>query len=189
MVRAPYPTHIAGAGDLQPTDIGLPSQLHSDVPLDRCLDLLARRTRLVQIYSAGWRSLLVPHARRAARASGLRLTVHGPSGADPDLGSTVERQRLRAVDVHRSHIEAAGEAGALCYVVHPDSSPGCCELSSEAHEALRRSLLELEQVQQLTGVRIAVENMPSRGGVGVARAPRGRRYPERGVCDATAAST
>ena len=144
-------------------DIGLPSQLHFELSLGRALELLALRTTLVEIYSAGRHSLLISECRREAAASGLRLTVHGPCGAELDLGSVDEYERRRAAEVHRRHAEAAGEAGALCYVVHPDSSPGSCDVGAETLDALRRSLVELEGVQQSAGVRIAVENMPDRG--------------------------
>jgi len=145
---------------LLPADIGLPSQLHFELPLGRALELLARRTQLVEIYSAGRHSLLVPEHRRTARASGLRLTVHGPCGPKLDLGSMDERERRRAADVHRRHAEAAAEAGALCYVVHPDSAPGACGVDVAALAALKRSLAELEAVQHSVGLRICVENMP-----------------------------
>jgi sugar phosphate isomerase/epimerase len=151
------------AHELLPADIGLPSQLHFGLPLGRALGLLALRTQLVEIHSAGRHSLLVPERRRAARASGLRLTVHGPCGPELDLGSANERARRRAADEHRRHAEAAGDVGALCYVVHPDSSPGSCDVGAEALAALRRSLAELEGDQRSAGVRIAVENMPDRG--------------------------
>jgi sugar phosphate isomerase/epimerase len=163
VAREPRSPIAGAAGDLLPADIGLPSQLHFELPLDRALELLARRTRLVEIYSAGRHSLLVPESRRAARASGLRLTVHGPCGGELDLGSTDELARRAALAVHRRHAEAAREVGALCYVVHPDSSPGSCDAGVEARDALRRSLVELEGVQRSAGIRVAVENMPDRG--------------------------
>jgi sugar phosphate isomerase/epimerase len=151
------------AHKLLPADIGLPSQLHSGLPLGRALELLAQRTRLVEVYSAGRHSLLAAECRRAARASGLRLTVHGPCGAELDLGSADEGERRRAVDLHRRHSEAAAEAGALCYVVHPDSAPGACGVDVAALAALKRSLAELEAVQHSVGLRICIENMADRG--------------------------
>ena len=153
------PAFDGGAADLLPLDIGLPSQLHFTLALDRALELLAQRTQLVEIYSAGRHSLLAPRCRRAARASGLRLTVHGPCGPQLDLASPDERERRRATDVHRRHAEAAGEVDALCYVVHPDAVPGASNVGAPALAALRRSLAELEGVQRSAGVRIAIENM------------------------------
>ncbi len=161
MTRPLDTCHAAEADALLPADVGLASQLYWGLSLSRALELLARRTRLVQIYSAGLHSLLIPESTRAIRASGLQVTVHGPGGAGLDLGSTHELMRRFTVEVHRRHAEAAAEADALCYVVHPDSSPDPCDVSVEAMSALRRSLAELEEVQRMTGVRIAIENMPS----------------------------
>jgi sugar phosphate isomerase/epimerase len=147
---------------LLPADIGLPSQIHAALPLSRALELLAARTQLIEIYSAGRHSLHLAENRCAAEGSGLRLTVHGPCGRELDLGSADEVARRAAVAEHRRHAEAAGSVGALCYVVHPEGEPGAAAVDAAARAALRRSLAELEQVQRACGVRIAVENMPCR---------------------------
>ena len=52
-----------------PADIGLPSQLYLELPLGRALELLERRTRLVQVYSAGRHSLLSAECRHEAEGT------------------------------------------------------------------------------------------------------------------------
>ena len=103
-----------------PPDIGLPSQIYPEQTLAAVFELLAPRAGLVEIDSFGLHTVLSPRNRRDAVASGLRLTVHGPYGFDIDPGSRGEALRRQAVAVHRRHIEAAAEMGALLYVAHPD---------------------------------------------------------------------
>ena len=103
-----------------PPDIGLPSQIYPEQTLAAVFELLAPRAGLVEIDSFGLHTVLSPRNRRDAVASGLRLTVHGPYGFDIDPGSRDEALRRQAVAVHRRHIEAAAEMGALLYVAHPD---------------------------------------------------------------------
>ena len=117
------PSRTMRDGVRLPADIGLPSQLYAVERLAQALDLLAAWTRLVEIDSVGLHTLLSPRNRRAARESGLAFTVHGPYGAELDLGSVVEAARRAAVDLHRRHAEAAADIGASCYVVHPDGGP------------------------------------------------------------------
>lgn len=146
-----------------PDGIGLPSQLYAALPLAEALKRLARRTRLVEIHSFGLHTVLSRRNQDAARASGLRLIVHGPYGPGLEPGSTDEAVRMATLAEHRRQCEAAAAIGALCYVVHPDRrfAPGARNPAVEA--ALRRTFLNLEEMQRESGVRIAVENMPGHG--------------------------
>ena len=145
-----------------PPDIGLPTDAWYRLPLGAALERIAERAELAEIYSADEHNLLAAANRRAAVASGLRLTVHGPYD-DLEPGSPHERDRRHAVRVHRRHLEAAAEIGALTYVVHPDYRG--CSLPRDARvvHALQRSFAELEELQRELGVRIVVENMPGVG--------------------------
>ena len=147
-----------------PPDIGLPSQALPDVPLADVLERLARYTSLVEIDSLGLHTALSPLNRRAAIASGLRLTVHGPYGYGIDPGSTDETLRRQAVELHRRHIEGALEMGALLYVAHADyrEPPGPRDPAVVA--ALQRTIADLAEIQSELGLRIGMENLP---GVGV----------------------
>ncbi len=146
-----------------PPDIGLPSQALPDVPLAEVLERLAAYTSLVEIDSLGLHTALSPLNRRAAVASGLRLTVHGPYGYEIDPGSPDEALRRRTVALHRRHIEAAVEMGALLYVAHADyrEPPGPRDPAVIA--ALQATIADLAEIQRELGMRIAIENLPGVG--------------------------
>jgi sugar phosphate isomerase/epimerase len=146
-----------------PPDIGLPSQLCPELPLAAVLELLAPRTTLVEIDSFGLHTVLSPRNRRDAVASGLRLTVHGPYDFDIDPGSLDETVRRKAVALHRRHIEAAAEMGALLYVTHPDWVDPPRPRDPAVVSALQRTIADLVEIQREVGVRIAMENMPGVG--------------------------
>ncbi len=145
-----------------PPDIGLPTDAWYRLPLPAALERIAARAELAEIYSADEHDLLAAQNRDAALASGLRLTVHGPYD-DLEPGSLRERDRRRAVHVHRQHLEAAAEIGALTYVVHPDYSGCALPRDPRVVDALQRTFAELEELQRELGVRIVVENMPGVG--------------------------
>ena len=146
-----------------PPDIGLPSQIYPEQTLAAVFELLAPRTGLVEIDSFGLHTVLSPRNRRDAVASGLRLTVHGPYGFDIDPGSRDEAVRRQAVAVHRRHIEAAAEMGALLYVAHPDYVEPPAPRDPAIVAALQRTIADLEEIQREVGVRVAIENMPGVG--------------------------
>ena len=145
-----------------PPDIGLPSDAWFGLRLDAALDRVARYATLAEVASVEDHSLLAGQNRRAARESGLRLTVHGPWD-DLEPGSPRERDRRHALTVHRRHLEAAAEIGAETYVVHPDYRGCALPRDPRMIDALRRTIAELEEYQRELGVRIAVENMPGVG--------------------------
>ena len=124
---------------------------------------MRRYATLVEIDSLGLHTALSPLNRRAAVASGLRLTVHGPYGYGIDPGSPDEALRRRTVALHRRHIEAAVEIGALLYVAHADyrEPPGPRDPAVVA--ALQPTIADLAEIQRELGMRIAVENLPGVG--------------------------
>ena len=145
-----------------PPDIGLPTDAWYRLPLAAALERIAERAELAEIYSADDHSLLAAANRRAALASGLQLTVHGPHD-DLEPGSLRERDRRYAVQVHRRHLEAAAEIGAFTYVVHPDYSGCAVPRDARVVAALQCTFAELEELQRELGVRVVVENMPGIG--------------------------
>jgi sugar phosphate isomerase/epimerase len=147
---------------LLPPDIGVSAFAYEGLPLPVALARVARYARLVEVYSGHLHNLLSASNRAAVRESGLRLTVHGPFD-DGSIGAARERERRRAVDGHRRHIEAAADAGALCYVVHPDYSGRARPRDGRVLAALERSFAELEAVQRECGVHVAIENLPGAG--------------------------
>ena len=146
-----------------PPDIGLSSQIRPDLPLAELLERLAAHTTLVEVDSFGLHTVLSPLNRRVAKASGLRLTVHGPYGYDIDPGSPDESVRRTAVNVHRRHLEAAADMGALVYVAHPDYMEPRGPRDPRVVDALLRTIDDLAAMQRETGVRVAMENMPGVG--------------------------
>jgi sugar phosphate isomerase/epimerase len=145
-----------------PPDIGLPADAWYRLPLGAALEHIAERAELAEIYSADEHNLLAADNRRAAVASGLQLTVHGPYD-DLEPGSPRERDRRHAVHVHRQHLEAAADIGALTYVVHPDYRGCALPRDPRIVAALQRTFADLEELQRDLGVRIVVENMPGTG--------------------------
>jgi sugar phosphate isomerase/epimerase len=143
-----------------PPDIGLCSQIYPELPLRDALSRLAPYTSLIEIDSFGLHTVLSPRNRAVARESGLRLTVHGPYAPDILPGSPDERLRRQAVDMHRRHIEAAAEMGAVLYNAHPDETAvRGAPRDPAVVEALQRTISDLEAAQRETGVRIAMENI------------------------------
>jgi sugar phosphate isomerase/epimerase len=145
-----------------PPDIGLPSDAWYGLPLDAALERVSQYATLAEIASVEDHNLLSAPNRRAAAASGLRLTVHGPWD-DLEPGSPRERDRRHALTVHRRHLEAAAEIGAETYVVHPDYQGCAVPRDPKVLRALQRTFAELEECQRELGVRIVVENMPGVG--------------------------
>jgi sugar phosphate isomerase/epimerase len=143
---------------LLPPDIGLAASAWFDLPLAEALAHIAGVAGLGEVYSDYNHSLTNAANRRAARRSGLRLTVHGPwEGAD--LGAPSEAGRRAALTVHRRHLAAAAEVGASLYVVHPDYCLSPIVRSAAVRDALQRSIVELEALQGEYGVEVAVENL------------------------------
>jgi sugar phosphate isomerase/epimerase len=147
---------------LLPPDIGVSAFAWDRLPLAAALERAGRLAELVEVYSGDRHDLRSATNRRAVRESGLRLTVHGPFD-DGSIGAPKERDRRRTVTVHRRHLEAAADAGALRYVVHPDYSQRRGLHDAEVAAALARSVAELEEAQDEYGVRVGIENMPGRG--------------------------
>ena len=145
-----------------PDDIGVACDSWDPLPLGATLERAAAYATLVELYSADHNTLLSAQNRRAARESGLRLTVHGPF-EDLEPGSTSERRRRQAVAEHRRHLEAAAEIGALRYVVHPDYHERPRRRDARVVAALERTFRELAAAQAETGVTVVVENMPGAG--------------------------
>ena len=147
-----------------PRDIGLSTQVYPELPLAAALELLSRDTQLVEIDCSGLHTVLSQPNRRAALASGLRLTVHGPYGHDLDPASPNEELRASTVAQHRRHLETAAQLGALVYVAHADYRWPPAGRDPARAAAMQRTVADLEELQKEFAVPIGVENMP---GVGV----------------------
>jgi sugar phosphate isomerase/epimerase len=143
-------------------DIAVSTSAYARVPLAAALRRIAELARAAEIRSFGAHTLLERDNVRAAAASGLPLSIHGPITRE-GLGSPHEPTRRAALELHRRHLAMAAELGATAYVVHPDSTPEPRPRDPAVVAALERSFVELLTVQEETGVPIVVENMPGAG--------------------------
>ncbi|MEI6450721.1 MAG: TIM barrel protein [Actinomycetes bacterium] len=145
-----------------PYDIGISSSAYSELILAAALERIAAVAPSAEIRSFGMHTLLSPRNRRAALASGLPCSVHGPFDYT-GLGDPSEAVRLEALDEHRRHLAAAAEIGATLYLVHPDWRPDPRPRDPAVVAALERSFDALFAMQADSGVPIVVENMPGAG--------------------------
>ncbi len=144
--------------------IGVSCGAYLQLPLGAALARIAECSPAAEIRSMAAHSLLDAANVRAAAASGLRISVHGPfGGAESDLATTDERARRAALATHRRHLDAAAELGAAPYIVHPDWWPSPRPRDPRLEDALLSSFDQLYEWQEETGVPIVVENMPGAG--------------------------
>jgi sugar phosphate isomerase/epimerase len=145
-----------------PADIGISTSAWSDRLLDHALSRIAGLGRFAEVRSFGLHTLLSRRSRAAVLASGLPCTVHGPFDAI-GLGTLDDDERMRVLDTHRRHLEAAAKVGARLYVAHPDWAPADGPRDPLVADALQRSFQALRDLQDEFGVEVAVENMPAGG--------------------------
>jgi sugar phosphate isomerase/epimerase len=143
-------------------DIAVSTSAWSGSPLPPALERIAELAPAAEIRSFGMHTLLSKRNRAAARAAGLAYTVHGPFGYE-GIADVSEPIRLRVLDEHRRHLEAAAEIGARLYVVHPDWRPEVAPRDPAVVAALARSFETLLELRTEYGVEIVVENMPGAG--------------------------
>jgi sugar phosphate isomerase/epimerase len=141
------------------SDIGVSTGAYAALPLGAALLRIAEVASFAEICSWGRHSLTDPENARAVREVGLPFTVHGPMVHD-GVGGTFWGRHRAVRDMHRRHMTAAAELGAILYVVHPDSHVRQRLNNPAAAAAFGHALEELRTLQQQTGVRVVVENLP-----------------------------
>ena len=144
------------------TAIGISTSAYAELMLPVALERVAELAPAAEIRSFGLHTLLSGRNRRAARAAGLRYSVHGPFGYT-GIWDLDEVERLEALDEQRRHLEASAEIGALVYVVHPDWRPAVAPRDPAVVAALDRSFSALLEWRDEYGVEIVIENMPGAG--------------------------
>jgi sugar phosphate isomerase/epimerase len=144
---------------LELSDIGVSTGAYAGLPLAAALLRIAELAPFAEICSWGRHTLTDPENARAVREVGLPFTVHGPMVHD-GVGGTFWGRHRAVRDMHRRHMTAAAELGALLYVVHPDSHVRQRINNPAAAAAFGHALEELRTLQQQTGVRVVVENLP-----------------------------
>lgn len=144
---------------LDVTDIGISTGAYRELSLGAALLRIAELSQFAEICSWGAHTLLEPVNQRTVAASGLPFTVHGPFTHAHFATASAARHR-EALELHRRHIEAAGELGAHLYVVHPDLSPHPRPWNKKVVLQLQRTFEYLRGLQEEYHVEVAVENMP-----------------------------
>jgi sugar phosphate isomerase/epimerase len=141
------------------SDIGVSTGAYAGLSLAAALLSIAELAPFAEICSWGRHSLVEPENARAVTEAGLPFTVHGPIVHD-GVGAGFWGKHRAVRDMHRRHMTAAAELGALLYVVHPDSHVRHRLNNPEAAAAFGHALEELRTLQQQTGVHVVVENLP-----------------------------
>jgi sugar phosphate isomerase/epimerase len=144
---------------LESSDIGVSTGAYAGLPLAAALLRIAELAPFAEVCSWGRHSLTDPENAQAVSEVGLPFTVHGPMVHD-GVGATFWGRHRAVRDMHRRHMTAAAELGALLYVVHPDSHVRQRLNNPAAAAAFGHALEELRTLQQQTGVRVVVENLP-----------------------------
>lgn len=144
---------------LEVSDIGVSTGAYMALPLAAALLRIAELAPFAEVCSWGRHSLTDPENTRAITEVGLPFTVHGPMVHD-GVGGTFWGRHRAVRDMHRRHMTAAAELGARLYVVHPDSHVRQRVNNPAAAAAFGHALEELRNLQQQTGVRVVVENLP-----------------------------
>jgi len=143
-------------------DIAISTGAYAHLPLAAALLAIRELARAAEVTSYREHSLLDLDNVRAVAAAGLPFSVHGPFFR-VDLGSLDEQRRRAGVELHRRHLKVAAALGATTYLVHPDRQRRPGPRRPEVVAALQRSLCELRELQEESGVPVVVENMPVPG--------------------------
>ncbi len=143
-------------------DIAISTGAYAHLPLAAALLAIRELARAAEVTSYREHSLLDLDNVRAVAAAGLPFSVHGPFFR-VDLGSLDEQRRRAGVELHRRHLKVAAALGATTYLVHPDRQRRPGPRRPEVVAALQRSLCELRELQEESGVLVVVENMPVPG--------------------------
>lgn len=95
------------------------------------------------------------------RKSGLEpWSFHLPFSRKLDISNMDKELRAITIETNRTLINAAARAGVKVIVLHPSSEPITDEDRPERLRLSREAIIELAEVANANGVRLAVENLP-----------------------------
>ena len=140
-------------------DIGISTGAYANFSLAAALLRIGEIAPAAEVLSVGQHSLLLPANARVIELSGLPFSVHGPF-LHFAFGSRSARQHRAALEEHRRHLAVAAELGARVYVVHPDLQRRYKGWDARVVRTLEASFEDLAELQEESGVCIAVENLP-----------------------------
>jgi sugar phosphate isomerase/epimerase len=151
---------------------GLSTCLFPDIPMEDALEKIAtagfRQVELTCMQGVMGQWTGDPaRTRRALDAAGLRArTVHSPPEGF-DNAARVEADRIASVEAAVSCFGPACEVGAERVIIHTNSPQSEWPFTEEDYEPskarTRRSLTTIAERAAKAGLRVAVENLPSRG--------------------------
>ncbi len=87
-------------------------------------------------------------------------STHLPFSGKLDISKTDDEARRFIIDLNKEIIEAASELGFNVAVLHPSSEPITDEDRPERLRRSRDAIIELNEVANAHGIRLAVENLP-----------------------------
>ena len=95
------------------------------------------------------------------KKSGLEpWSFHLPFSRKLDISNMDKELRAITIETNRTLINAAARAGVKVIVLHPSSEPITDEDRPERLRLSREAIIELAEVANANGVRLAVENLP-----------------------------
>ena len=95
------------------------------------------------------------------KKSGLEpWSFHLPFSRKLDISTMDKELRAITIETNRTLINAAARAGVKVIVLHPSSEPITDEDRPERLRLSREAIIELAEVANANGVRLAVENLP-----------------------------
>jgi len=139
--------------------IGISTGAYGHLSLAAALDRVGEEAGFAEVCSWGHHMLTEPSNLHAVASAGVPITVHGPFAHHGEVHRLWNRHRA-VNEMHRRHMSAAAEAGALLYVVHPDPHMRLRPGNPAAAAVFDHTLEELRGLQAETGVSVAVENLP-----------------------------
>ncbi|XRO74907.1 sugar phosphate isomerase/epimerase family protein [Methanocaldococcus sp. 28A] len=130
---------------------------NSNTKLEDALSILEKKTRYAELICDGY--LNVMENSEVPLSFDLKYTLHCPL-SDMNLSSFREKVRKTSVEIVEDILKVADEVNASLIVLHP----GYCIFEEDyfkALNALKKSIIELNELQNEYSIKITIENMPS----------------------------
>ncbi len=131
--------------------------LNSNKKLENALSFLENKTKYVELICDGY--LNVMEHTEIPLSYNLKYTLHCPL-TDMNLSSFREKVRKTSIEIVEDILKVADVVNASLIVLHP----GYCVFKEDylkALNSLKKSLYELNKLQNEYSIQITIENMPS----------------------------
>ena len=139
--------------------IGISTQAFLNETLSAALEEIEKRAAYAEIFSEGNHDVI--HCRKNDILSSYALfySIHAPT-MDINPASVREKIRAAGIEVLKNSAEFCMNHEIEILVVHPGYAADF-ENMKQAEKSLSKSLAELSEIAEETGVRICIENMPN----------------------------